>query len=153
MGRFIAGSISALLLVAAGLFWWQGRASQEQPALTAKADPQPAEESLPEADANVFDEAPPMPPSATMRTREERRFDRYDRNRDNIITRNELMASRTKDFRKLDTDSNNVLTFEEWAAHTADRFGTADANHDGKLTRPEFAATAPAKGKKPVCKC
>src|SRR6185369_4697852 len=108
MGRFIAGSISALLLVAAGLFWWQGRASQEQPALTAKADPQPAEESLPEADANVFDEAPPMPPSATMRTREERRFDRYDRNRDNIITRNELMASRTKDFRKLDTDSNNV---------------------------------------------
>jgi hypothetical protein len=152
MARFIAGSISALLLVAAGLFWWQGRASQEDRAVTAKAEP-PADDSLPEGDANAFGEAPPMPPSATTRTREERRFDRYDRDRDNIITRNEMMASRARDFRKLDTDGNNLLTFEEWAVHTGDRFATADANKDGKLSRPEFAVTAPERVKKPACKC
>lgn len=152
MGRFIAGSISALLLVAAGLFWWQGHASQEERVVAARPEPA-AVESLPEGDANAFGEAPPMPPSATARTREERRFDRYDRDRDNIITRNEMMASRAKDFRKLDTDGNNLLSFEEWAARTADRFDSADANKDGKLTRPEFATTAPEKAKKPACKC
>ncbi len=29
MGRFLAGSVSALLLVAAGLFWWQGEADRD----------------------------------------------------------------------------------------------------------------------------
>lgn len=152
MGRFIAGSISALLLATAGLFWWQGRASQEERAVTASPEP-PSDDSLPEGDANAFGEAPPMPPSATTRTREERRFDRYDRDRDNIITRNEMMASRARDFRKLDSDGNNLLTFDEWAARTGERFVAADANKDGKLVRPEFAATAPEKAKKPACKC
>lgn len=153
MGRFIAGSISALLLVAGGLFWWQGRASQEPRTVAARPEPSALDDALPEGDANAMGEAPPMPPSATARTREERRFDRYDRDRDNIITRNEMMASRARDFRKLDTDGNNLLSFEEWAAHTGERFAKADANQDGKLTRPEFASTAPERPKKPACRC
>lgn len=152
MGRFLAGSVAALLLVAAGLFWWQGHASRESPAVEARRDPPPPlEDSLPEGDGNATGEA--LPPTASPRTREEKRFDRYDRDRDGVITRNEMLASRVKDFRKLDTDGNNLLSFEEWAGHTIDRFDGADANHDGKLTRPEFATTAPAPKPPAKCKC
>ena len=51
------------------------------------------------------------PPQAPKASREEMRFNRYDKDRDDLITRNELMSSRTRDFRKLDTDGNNLLTF------------------------------------------
>lgn len=150
MGRFIAGSLSALLLVAAGLFWWQGRASQPPATVVARADPpSPVAEALPDGDENAMG-APP-PPEATARTREQKRFDRYDRDRDNILTRGEMMGSRVKDFRKLDKDGNNLLSFEEWAVRTTDRFDGADANKDGRLSRAEFATTAPAP--KPVAKC
>jgi hypothetical protein len=153
MGRFIAGSISALLLAAAGLFWWQGRASREAVAVTARAEP-PAivNDDLPEGDENATGEALPLP-TATARTREEKRFDRYDRDRDGIIGRNEMLASRVKDFRKLDKDGNNLLSFEEWAVRTIDKFDGADANHDGKLTRAEFATTAPPPKPPAKCKC
>jgi hypothetical protein len=154
MGRFLAGSLSALLLAAAGIFWWQGHAPQGQAVVAAQPAPAAAsDDSLPVGDPNAMDAAPPLPPSASPRTREERRFDHYDRDRDNIITRNEMMASRVRDFRKLDTDGNNLLSFEEWAAHTAVRFDTADADHDGKLTRVEFATTAPKRSNRSVAKC
>ncbi|MFT3967024.1 MAG: hypothetical protein QM690_14185 [Sphingobium sp.] len=154
MGRFLAGSIAALLLVAAGLFWWQGQASRESVAVEARREPPPPlEDSLPEGDANAMGEAPPDLPTATARTREEKRFDRYDRDRDGVIARNEMLASRVRDFRKLDKDGNNLLSFEEWAVHTIDRFEGADANKDGRLTRAEFATTAPKPKPPAKCKC
>lgn len=154
MNRFVAGAAACLLLVTAGLFWWQIRAEKAGPAAT----PQPpvaaqADEELPEGDGNAMGAAPPMPPEASEKDREAKRFDRYDRNRDGIITRTEMMASRTKAFKKLDTDGNNLLSFEEWAVATSDRFAGADGNGDGKLTRAEFAATAPKPAAKPKCKC
>ncbi len=76
--------------------------------------PAPRGDDLPGAgDPKAVGKAPPLP-QATARTREERRFDHYDRNRDGIIARNEMMASRANDFRKLDKDGNNLLSFEEW---------------------------------------
>lgn len=156
MNRFIAGGVTCLLLMALGLFWWQGRAERER---AAAPKPQqlasnPADLSLPEGDENAIGAAPPpMPPEARAQDREARRFNRYDRNRDNIITRVEMMSSRTKDFKKLDKDGNNLLSFEEWAAGTSDRFAGADADKDGKLTRAEFATTAPRRSPKPACKC
>lgn len=154
MGRFLAGSISALLLVASGLFWWQGQASREPAALVARAQtPAPVDESLPEGDANAMGTAPPLPPAADQRTREQRRFDRYDRNRDGIIGREEMLGTRVRDFRKLDKDGNNLLSFEEWAVRTVDKFDGADGDHDGRLTRAEFATTAPAPAAKPKCRC
>jgi Ca2+-binding EF-hand superfamily protein len=88
------------------------------------------------------------------RTREQLRFDRYDRNRDNIISRNEMLSTRSDAFRKLDKDGNNLLSFEEWAVATVDKFSGADANGDDRLTREEFRATAPKPAaKKPACKC
>lgn len=153
MGRFLAGSIAALLLVAAGLVWWQGRGDGDRQPLRAQALPPPRGDDLPGAgDPDAVGKAPPVP-QATARTREEKRFDRYDRNRDNIITRNEMMASRANDFRKLDKDGNNLLSFEEWAVKTSDRFAGADANKDGKLSRAEFATTAQKRKAAPSCAC
>ncbi|WP_336961191.1 hypothetical protein [Sphingobium aquiterrae] len=150
MGKSILGAIAALLLAGAGLFWWQGRASVEQrPAPGAYTAPPP--EELPEGDPEAMGDAPAMPPEASPRDREARRFSRYDRNRDGAITRLEMMGSRARAFKKLDADGNNLLSFEEWAVATSDRFSAADADGDGRLTPGEFATTAPKR--KPACKC
>src|SRR3546814_7878099 len=81
-----------------------------------------------------------MPPEASGLTREQRRFFRYDRNRDLSISRNEMLSTRSEGFRKLDVDGNNLLTFEEWAVTTVNRFDEADKDSDGKLTQREFAS-------------
>lgn len=146
MGRFVAGGIAALLAVAGGLFWWQGIAGPERSTLPPPPPATMAAIEVPgEGDEATQGDAPPMPAEADPRSKEERRFDRYDRDRDGIIGRNEMMSSRTKAFKVLDKDGNNLLSFEEWAVATADRFAQADADMDGKVTRPEFAATAPKK--------
>lgn len=148
------GLFAGLVLAGVGTFWWQGRAQVEQ---NAPPPPEPEEaapspEELPEGDPG--DMIGPAPPEASELTREERRFFRYDRNRDREITRNEMLSTRSDAFRKLDVDGNNLLTFEEWVVTTSDRFATADANGNGKLTPAEFATTAPKrKPKKPSCKC
>jgi hypothetical protein len=144
MGRFLAGSIAALLLVAAGLFWWQGEADRAARPLVAQGGAKAQAPTMPgEGDPDARGAPPPNVPEADPRTREQKRFDRYDRDRDSRITRNEMMASRAAAFRKLDKDGNNLLSFEEWAVRTSDRFAAADADKDGRLTRPEFATTAP----------
>lgn len=144
MGRFLAGSIAALLLVAAGLFWWQGEAEQDARPLIAQGAARAQTPSLPgEGDPGARGAPPPGPPAAAQRTREQRRFDRYDRNRDGAITRVEMLSTRSAAFRKLDKDGNNLLSFEEWSVRTSDRFAGADANKDGKLVAAEFATTAP----------
>lgn len=154
MGRMLAGGMAALLLVAGGLFWWQGRADNvPAPQLALAAPPPPAVESLPEGDPDAVGEAPPMPGEASPQSREEKRFARYDRNRDGVITRIEMLGSRTKAFKALDKDGDNLLSFEEWAVATSDRFGAADTDKDGKLTPAEFAATAPKRAVKAKCKC
>ena len=95
----------------------------------------------------------PEPPEATELTREQRRFFRYDRNRDLKITRNEMLSTRSDGFRSLDKDGNNLLTFEEWAVTTAERFEGADADGNSELTPAEFATTAPKREPKPACAC
>jgi hypothetical protein len=69
-----------------------------------------------------------------------------------VISRVEMMSSRTNDFRKLDANGDNLLSFEEWAVATSTRFAGADRNRDGRLTREEFAATRP-KRQPPRCRC
>ena len=80
-------------------------------------------------------------------------FNRYDRNRDDLVSRLEMMGSRTKAFKALDTDGNYLLTFEEWAAANGQRFAVADRNKDRLLTRKEFAQTRPKLVAKPGCRC
>lgn len=156
MNRIVLGALGALLLVAAGLFWWQGRAATQvgqapPPAVAAEPDEDASPDELPSASASG--RRGPAPPEATEVSREQRRFDRLDRDRDGRITRNEMLATRTADFRKLDVDGNNLLTFDEWAVTTENRFKSADANGDGWLTREEFATTKPTPKSHPKCKC
>ncbi len=153
MVRRLAAGLAVMLVVATGLFWWQGRAAGEREALPVRTLPMLAEELPGEGDPDAVGEAPPMPAEATPQSREERRFARYDRDRDGIISRAEMMGSRAKAFRALDKDGNNLLSFEEWAVVTSDRFAQADADRDGKVTRAEFAATAPKAPAKPACRC
>lgn len=153
MQRTILGGVLALMFAGIGMFWWQGRAEIEAKAPPPPAlSPAPPDDALPLADPG--ERKGPVPPEVSARTREEMRFDRFDRNRDNLISRNELLAARTDPFRKLDKDGNNLLTFEEWAVATVDKFAGADGDGNGHLTRAEFATTAPkAAAKKPTCKC
>jgi hypothetical protein len=140
MNRFVLGALAALVMVSVGLFWWQGRAAVERGA------------PLPQAPVSSI--APQEMPEATEQTREQRRFGRYDRNRDGRITRNEMLSTRVDGFRKLDQDGNNLLTFEEWAVATVTKFDGADANQDQALTPEEFRKTAPPPAKaKPGPKC
>lgn len=154
MNKIVLGVFLGLALAGLGLFWLQGQAQVERgapppdPGLEA-ADPL----ALPTAD--VAGLRGPDPPEATELTREQRRFFRYDRNRDGRITREEMLSTRTAAFRRLDKDGNNLLTFEEWAVSTVDRFEGADLDGDGVLTPEEFATTAPAPSpsSSPACNC
>ena len=152
LNRAVLGAFIALVLVGVGLFWWQGRAeiqnSAPPPPDVADA---PDPERLPSAD--IAGLSGPKPPEATELTREQRRFFRFDRNRDLRITRTEMLSTRTAAFRKLDKDGNNLLTFEEWAVTTVERFDEADENGDRELTAAEFATTAPKPRPKPKCNC
>lgn len=152
MNRIVLGAVAALMLAGAGLFWWQGRAETESGAPPPEAPgAPPADEPLPYADASGLRGA--APPEADPVSREQKRFDRVDRNRDGRITANELLAPRAAAFRKLDTDGNNLLTFQEWAVRTTTRFRNADGNRDNALTREEFATTKPKRSAQPACRC
>lgn len=151
MNRLALGAFGALALAGLGLFWWQGRAEVEQGAPPPAPQPTATQNELPTADATS--QLGPPPPEASAISREQQRFFRYDRDHDNRITRNEMMASRTDAFRDLDRDGNNLLTFEEWAVATANRFKSADRDGNLELTPAEFAATRPVVARKPACQC
>ncbi len=145
MNWMLIGAFGALLLVAVGVFWWQGRAVESPAAPLPEVEDtleQPADpEGLPIAD--VGDMQGPALPKAVELTREQQRFFRYDRNRDLEITRNEMLSTRVGAFRKLDADGNNLLTFEEWAVTTVNRFEKMDGDSNQRLTPAEFATSAP----------
>ncbi|MEL6324966.1 MAG: hypothetical protein AAFQ84_12130, partial [Pseudomonadota bacterium] len=122
MRQTILGVFVGLILAGVGVFWWQGRAQVEElaPPPPEPEAPAPSEDELPIVDPAGLEG--PAPPEASELTREEKRFFRYDRDRDRIITRNEMLSTRSSAFRKLDVDGNNLLTFEEWAVTTVKRF-------------------------------
>lgn len=150
MNRMLLGGFVALLMAGVGLFWWQGRAEVER-AAPPPEPVAPAPTGLPSAD--IAGLRGPAPPEASQLTREQRRFFRYDTNRDQKITRDEMLATRSDGFRKLDADGNNLLTFEEWAVTTVDRFDSADRDGNRELTPAEFAVTAPKPTAAPKCRC
>ena len=153
MNRIVLGAVFALLLAGAGLFWWQGRAATESgaPPPSLAVAGAAGDKPLPFGHANGLRGA--APPEADPLTREQKRFDRLDHDRDGRITANEMLAPRAAAFRKLDLDHNNLLSFQEWAVRTSNRFSGADGNRDGALSREEFATTKPKPGKHPVCRC
>ena len=81
-------------------------------------------------------------PEASARTREQKRFDRYDKDRSGQISRDEYLAQRRKTFARLDTDHDGRLSFDEWAIKNETKFATADKDRSGTMTPAEFATTA-----------
>lgn len=151
--HFLLGGLAAALALTGGLFVWQGISQSDEPALIPT--PPPPIVGLPVAGANApkVGPAPPRLPEAKKASREEQRFNRYDRDCNDRVSRIEMLGTRSAAFRKLDKDGNNLLTFEEWAAATSGRFAGADGDKTGDLTRAEFATTAPKRNPAPACKC
>ena len=134
MLRYLAGVVSALLLVGAGVFLFRSNASPEVP---------PTPRALVASTTAQNDSADDLElPAASAKTREEKRFARYDKDKNGQVAREEYLASRRKAFAKLDRDGDGRLTFDEWAAKTTDKFAKADKDGSGALTSTEFAATA-----------
>lgn len=142
MWRYLAGGVSALLLVTAGFFFFRSGAKPDR-ALFPPA---------PQATRTLV-ETPSVPPAATEKTREEKRFDRYDKDRDGKITREEYLASRRKAFAKLDTNHDGRLSFEEWAIRSTTKFDKADADRSGAMNAAEFLTTKVVRKSAPKCAC
>lgn len=142
MWRYLAAALGVVLLMAAAYAFMSGRAGS-----AARLPPAPG------ADAAQATDLPDSAPEASAKTREERRFGRYDKDKDGTITRAEYLASRQKAFARLDSDHNGQLSFEEWAVKATTKFATADANKDGAMTPTEFATTAVIRKPKPKCVC
>ncbi len=144
MLRYIAGAVSALLLVAASFFIWRSYAQSD--------DLVP---SAPEAAVETGERgAVAEPPEATEKSREEKRFSRADKNEDGRITLEELYQPRRKAFAKLDGNGDGRLSFEEWAVSTTEKFTGADADRSGWLSPTEFETTRPKTKARPKrCAC
>jgi EF hand len=143
MLRFGAGILSALLLVAAGLFFWQG----QDKSVAAPAAP-PADLSTAYGLADI-----PQPASAPAKSKEEKRFNRYDKDKSGLISSEEYLLSRRKAYAKLDVNSDGVLQFSEYAVKTSAKFGKADADRSGGLSRTEFVTTRPIRKARPKADC
>ena len=107
----------------------------------------------PQSTSALSDAGIPEPPQADERTKEMRRFDRYDRNSDGRIVAAEFLASRQKAFARLDLNHDGLLSFAEYAAKASDKFTKADKDKSQALDHAEFAATKPVRKARAHVKC
>ncbi|MBX3594076.1 EF-hand domain-containing protein [Sphingomonas sp.] len=150
MWRYLAGGVAALLMAGAGVFLFQsGAAPDPLPSAPPPARVQSGTDAAASEELPTIREAP----SAPARSREQKRFDRYDKDRDEKITLAELTQPRRKAFAKLDRNGDGKLSFEEWSLRTIEKFDKADADRSGALNRAEFATTAPKRKAKTAPKC
>ncbi|TPG22717.1 EF-hand domain-containing protein [Sphingomonas koreensis] len=143
MWRYLAGGLAALLLVTAGFFFFRGGAKPDEP-LFAPAPAQTAGSPTP---------LPSSAPAASEKTREEKRFDRYDKDRNGQITREEYLASRRKAYAKLDLNHDGALSFDEWALKSETTFAKADGDRSGAMNAAEFLTTKVERKTTPKCAC
>lgn len=143
MFRFLAGVVSALLLTGAGLVWWRSGSAADLP---------PIPQALP---AVVAGPAPSLtdPPAATEKTREEKRFGRYDKDKNGLVARDEYLESRRKAYTRLDLNGDGLLSFEEYAIKTVAKYATADTDKSGTLSPAEFATTRIVRKARPKANC
>ena len=103
MARFLAGAVACLLMMTGAFLLWQGHA-QEVPALP----PAPDQSGPP----SILAAKPLEAPHATEKSREEKRFNRSDRDNDGRIVLGELLEPRKKSYAKLDKNGDGKLSFE-----------------------------------------
>jgi len=141
--RFLAGALACFLMMTGAFLLWQGRA-EETPGL-----PPPPAGAAPA----MMAPKPLVAPEAPAKSREEKRFDRADKDNDGRIVMEELLQPRRKAYAKLDTNGDGRLSFEEWGHTTITKFRGADKDRNGQLTRAEYATTAPPPPKRKKCSC
>ncbi|KHA63964.1 MULTISPECIES: EF-hand domain-containing protein [unclassified Sphingomonas] len=138
MWRYLTGGAALIALIGAAILGFGGKV-RSGPVLA----PQPTAQAQTKAQADGgTDPLPSMAPRATDATREQRRFQRYDKDRDGAVTRDEYLVARRKAYTKLDVDGDGRLSFDEWAVKATTKFAGADADKSGAMTAPEFATTA-----------
>lgn len=145
MARWLAGIAAFLLFVTGSVLAFQG--PENDSSLPPAPQPRRA------GPMSMQLSATPDAPEADAKTKEERRFNRADKDEDGRITMAEMVEPRRKAFGKLDVNSDGKLSFEEWSVKTIGKFETADADHSKSLSRAEYATTAPKRKKKPACGC
>ena len=144
MWRYLAGAISVFLVMIAGTLIWSSFAGTK-----SIIGPPPRAGS---ARLGAIDVNPPL--EASDKTREQKRFSRYDADQNGAVSRDEYLLSRRKSFARIDVDGDGKLSFEEYAAKAVKKFGDADRDHSGQLTPAEFLATRVArKASSPKAKC
>ena len=149
MWRFLAGAAAAFLLMTGAFLLWQTRAEHSAGSPIAGNQAPPTAPSW----FGGGGDQPLKAPEASEKTREEKRFSRYDKNKDGKVELDEYLAARRRNFDKLDTNHDGKLSFEEYAAKAIDKFNAA-GGRKGFLTEAEFATTAAVrKGKSRRCSC
>ena len=143
MGRFLAGVGSALLLMAVAIFIWRSQADAGE---LVASPPAASEQGL-----GLFDVT--EPPQASEKTREQKRFSRYDRDKNGGVAADEYLFSRRKGYAKLDVNGDGKLSFEEYAVKTVTKFQTADKDRTGVLTPAEFMTTRIVRAKPKSTNC
>jgi hypothetical protein len=146
MLRFFAGVASCFLLMTGAFLLWQSRAE--------RAPISPAGSGSVSRGSSLFGGSAPLEaPEASAKTREEKRFSRYDKNKDGKVQADEYLAARRRNFDKLDLDHNAALSFQEYAAKGIEKFNAA-GGRKGWLSPAEFVTTAPPQVKhKAACSC
>jgi hypothetical protein len=144
MLRFLAGAAACFLLMTGAFLIWQSRAAG-RPGLPDAPAPRTASASL-------FGSEPLQAPEASPKTREEKRFSRYDHDKDGKVEVAEYLAARQRNFAKLDVDHNGALSFQEYAVKGIEKFNAA-GGRKGWLSPAEFVATAPPPAKHKTCSC
>ncbi len=145
MLRFLAGAAACFLLLTGAFLIWQSRAEHSAGL--------PAAQGTPGTGVFLFGGTPLQAPEASEKTRQEKRFSRYDKNKDGKIEADEYLAARRRNFDKLDLDHNGALSLQEYAAKGIEKFNDA-GGRKGWLSPAEFVATAPPPAKrKSACSC
>ena len=145
MLRFLAGAAAAFLLLTGAFFLWQSRAD-EHPGLPPAPAPRAYSASLLGSGETL------QAPEASPQSREEKRFSRYDKNKDGKVEADEYLAARRRNFDKLDLDHNGQLSFQEYAIKGIQKFQAA-GGAKGWLSPAEFVKTAPPPPKRKTCSC
>ena len=143
MWRYVTGAIAALLITMAGMLLWSSMAGTKSGIGSAP----------PEADARLGPTDVTAPLEASEKTREQRRFSRYDADQNGAVSRDEFLLSRRKTYARLDLDGDGKLSFEEYAAKTTKKFASSDRDHTGALTPSEFLSTRVARKSLPKGNC
>src|SRR5437764_836454 len=132
MLRYLAGVASCFLLMTGAFLLWQSRAERA---------PAPGVRPTNSAVSSLFSGGPPLEaPEASDKARKEKRFSRYDKNKDGKVEADEYLAARRRNFDKLDVDHSGSLAFQEYAAKGIEKFNVA-GGRKGWLTAAELVAT------------